>query len=711
MIASCKRDNTRKHALSPFFPEEWYTKNCKIRIIWYASVSILDNQESTVNSSERILDLLEEILPTVAKPARYTGGELNTIVKDHNSVDVRYLLCFPDAYEIGMSNLALSILYHTLNSSDQCLAERVYAPWPDMEAAMRAASCPLFSLETKTPINEFDLIGFSLSFELSYTNVLNVLDLGGIPIHSLDRDPRQQNGSHWPIVFAGGHATFNPEPMAPFIDVFVIGESEAVMDNITSTYQKYRHLDREEMLLQFAQIPGCYVPRFYDAVYETSEERSCRLAVNGISSEMAEAAFDTMPRFVAVKPNHPDVPPVIVRQWVKDVEALDYPTKPIIPFIEVVHDRISLEVMRGCTRGCRFCQAGMITRPVREKSPEKLSILAAELVKNTGHEDISLVSLSTADYSRVGDVVHQLIDKYADSRVGVSLPSLRADQDCVELVQEINKVRKTGLTFAPEAGSQRMRDVTNKGVTEENLFKACNTAFQNGWQRIKLYFMISLPTEEESDVIAIGELAQKCAGIARRCGVKTPKITIGVSAFVPKPFTPFQWHGQDSIDLINSKQQLLKKTIKDRAVYYRPNEANSTHLEAILSLGDRRLSSAIELVWRRGQVFDAWDEYLDFNKWMQALADCQIDGSFFANRYKEYSEPLPWDHIDCGVTKSYLRAEDRKSRKAQFTADCHTDPCTFCSACDRSYTESGKASRSALAFVPNATALIPLSAK
>jgi radical SAM family uncharacterized protein len=414
---------------------------------------------------------------------------------------------------------------------------------------------------------------------------------------------------------------------------------------------------------------------------------------------------------VKVKPVRADVSSVIVRQWVKDVDALDYPTSPIIPFVEVVHDRISLEVMRGCTRGCRFCQAGMITRPVREKSPEKLRILAEELVKNTGHEDISLVSLSTADYSRVGDVVHDLIDRYAGSKIGVSLPSLRADKDCVDLVREINKVRKTGLTFAPEAGSQRMRDVTNKGVTEENLFAACTSAFQNGWQRVKLYFMISLPTETDEDVLAIGELATKCAKIARENGVKNPTITIGVSAFVPKPFTPFQWHGQDTVEDVTRKQAMLKRSLRDRAVNYRPNEAASVHLEALLSLGDRRIAAAIELVWRRGQIFDSWDEHLDFDRWIQACVDSNIDVAFFANRFKAYDEPLPWDHIDCGVTKGYLRAEDKRSKLGTQTADCHTDPCTFCNACDRAYSESGKASREEKAFVPNAIALIPLSSR
>ena len=662
-------------------------------------------------TSAEIEERLEEILPNVGKPGRYTGGELNCVIKDHSTVEVKYAIAFPDAYEIGMSNLALSIIYNLLNNRKDCVAERVYAPWPDMDKAMRAAELPLFTLETKTACADYDLWGFSLSFELAYTNLLNMIDLAGIPVRSLDRDAGKPDGSHWPIIFAGGHATFNPEPVAPFVDVFVIGESESVLPQFTEVFKQFRHLSRPELMLKIANIPGCYVPRFYEPEYETAEERTARLVRLDLTEADAKMSFDTMPRLKGTKPVRDDVPPIIIRQLDWDVDGLDYPTKPIIPFIEVVHDRISLEVMRGCTRGCRFCQAGMITRPVREKSPEKLMELAAELVKNTGHEDISLVSLSTADYSRVDTVVKGLIERYAESKVGVSLPSLRADRDCVELVQEINKVRKTGLTFAPEAGSQRMRDVVNKGVNEKNLFDACEGAFQNGWQQVKLYFMISLPTETDDDILAIGELAAKCAKIARQNGVKTPTIKIGVSSFVPKPFTPFQWHGQDSVEEIERKQHMLKRSIRDKAIFYRPNDAKGTHLEAILSLGDRRLADAIELVWKRGQIFDSWDEYLNYDGWMQALKDSGIDSTFFCNRLKSYDEPLPWDHIDCGVAKSYLRAEDRRARENKPTHDCHDDACTFCQACDRSFTESGKGKKNPVpeSFFAEGKTFIPLS--
>lgn len=657
---------------------------------------------------QQVEERLEEILPRVIKPARYTGGELNCIVKDHDApeIELKLAIAFPDAYEIGMSNLACSIIYHMLNKREDCVAERVYTPWPDMANAMRETNVPLFTLETRTPLRAYDMVGFALSFELSYTNVLEMLDLANIPLRSADRD-RSPEDHPYPIIFAGGHSTFNPEPMAPFIDVFVIGEAEEVLPEMLEVMKAGHGLPREELLLRFANVRGCYVPRFYAPEYETDAafqtRRSGRInreTDQDITSPAVD--HDTMPRLLSTTPVRPEVPAKIIRQWVKDVDALDYPTKPIIPFIEVVHDRISLEVMRGCTRGCRFCQAGMITRPVREKSPEKLLQLAEELVQNTGHEDISLVSLSTLDYSRVGDVVHNLVERYGDSKVGVSLPSLRADKDCVDLVQEINKVRKTGLTFAPEAGSQRMRDVTNKGVTEENLFAACDAAFQNGWQRLKLYFMISLPTETDADVLAIGELAAKCAQIARKHGVKSPTIGIGVSAFVPKPFTPFQWHGQDSPEEIDRKQHLLKRSLRDRAVTYRPNAAEGTFLEAVLSLGDRRLADAIEWAWRHGQTFDSWDEYLNVARWREAFTATGIHPGYFANRPKSYDETLPWDHIECGVTKAYLRAEDKKARQAKLTADCHTQPCTFCNACDRAYTASGKGRVSDIAFVPNA---------
>jgi radical SAM family uncharacterized protein len=536
---------------------------------------------------------------------------------------------------------------------------------------MRAHGVPLYTLETKTPVAEYDFFAVSLSYELSYTNLLNMMDLAGMPVRSLDRD-----SGRYPLVIAGGHSTFNPEPVAPFVDLFVIGEAEEVLPEIVDTYKASRRLPKEEMLARMANIPGVYVPRFYESVYEEFSDPLY---------ECPDKRFAHTDRrlFRAVTPLRDDVPPVITRRLIWDVDSVPYPTKPVIPYIEVVHDRISLEVMRGCTRGCRFCQAGMITRPVREKSPERLKQLAEELVQNTGHEDISLVSLSTADYSRVGEVVRDLIETYGDRKIGVSLPSLRADMDCMKIVQDIQRVRKTGLTFAPEAGTQRMRDVTNKGVREEDLFAAAEAAFTNGWKRIKLYFMISLPTETDEDVIGIADLATRVCKLARRLKVSNPTVAIGVSTFVPKPNTPWQWHRQDTLGEIERKQALLRRHIGDRGVEYRYHDPRSSHVEAILSLGDRRVADAIEAAWRSGCVFDSWDEYFRYDRWMEAFRRVGLDPCFIANRQKSYEEPLPWDHIDCGVSKSYLKVEDRRSREGRFTPDCHTAPCTMCQACDR----------------------------
>lgn len=588
-----------------------------------------------------MLENLDRILPRVAKPARYTGGEYNSVLKDIRSTDVRFVLAFPDTYEIGMSNLGVKILYHIINSRPDVFAERVFAPWTDMEAEMRTSGLPLFTLETRTPLAQADIIGFSMGYELSYTNVLNMLDLAGLPVRSSERTDKH------PLVIAGGCCCFNPEPMADFIDAFVLGEGEEIVHELIDTFKEYRD-DRNTLLQKLAQIEGIYVPGLYS-----------------VTCNADGAVAEIRPKDGAA--------PKVVKRFVSDLNAADFPVSPVMPFIETVHDRIQIEVMRGCTRGCRFCQAGMVYRPIRERSAKKIMKLADELCENTGYEEIALLSLSTPDHSEIEKMVRDLIDRYEPQKIGISLPSIRADADCVKLAAEIKKVRKTGLTLAPEAGTQRLRDVINKNVTDKDLFDAVEAAFRLGWKKVKLYFMIGLPTETDEDVVGIAELASAVAKIGRRIGIR-PSVGVSVSCLVPKPHTPFQWLGQVSISEMERKQSILKQSLKDKSVNLSWHDPRTSRIEAVLARGDRRLGRAIENAWKSGCKFDAWHEEFDYKKWTDAFEKAGIDPAFYAERERTYDEILPWDHIDCGVDKKYLEKE-AKSEKT--TPDCR-EKCAGC---------------------------------
>jgi radical SAM family uncharacterized protein len=603
--------------------------------------------------TDRRNQLLERvILPSVEKPSRYTGGEWNAIVKDWDQVDLHMCVLYPDTYELGMSNLAIQIVYDLVNRRDDALCERSFTPWPDMEAKLREYGFPLYALESRRPLSDFDVVGFSLGYEQTYTNVLTCLDLSGIPLSAADRTDRH------PFVVAGGNCVFNPEPMAEFFDIFVIGEGEEVLLELLDAVKETRGLPRLERLRRFTRITGIYVPLLYEATYD-------------------EAGL-----LAATTPLYPDVPARVVKRVVQNLDDLPYPTKPVVPFMQAVHDRISLELFRGCTRGCRFCQAGMITRPVRERSLEKLIELADELVENTGCDEISLMSLSTADYTRLTELTQALHERHGDKRINLSLPSLRVDAFSVDVAHECQKVRKGGITFAPEAGSQRMRDVVSKTVTEEDLFTSSAAAFEKGWRKVKLYFMIGLPTETDEDVAGIARLAHEVVQVGRRMKVHA-EVHVGVSTFVPKPHTPFQWHGQDTLEEIKRKQALLRSLVKDRAIKLSLHPADTSFCEGVLSRGDRRLGAMIRRAWEMGARFDGWEEHHDPNLWAEACRQVDVDPWFYANRERSYEEPLPWDHIDCGVTKRFLMVEDKKARKPvpRIVEDCKTEKCFGCAAC------------------------------
>ncbi len=597
-----------------------------------------------------------DILRSVQKPGRYTGGELHEIIKNKADVRVRFAFCFPDTYEIGMSNLGVRILYHALNEVPSVWCERVYAPWTDMTAKMEEENIPLFAHESGDPVRDFNIVGFTLQYELCYTTVLRMLMLSGIPLRSAERD------DSFPIILGGGPCAYNAEPIADFFDLFSIGEGEEALPELCALYEKMKTdgtYTKEAFLRAASHIEGFYVPSLYDVTYKEDGT------------------------IAAYTPKYPDVPQKVKKRIVADLDTAPYPSKFVLPYIETVHDRTLLEVYRGCIRGCRFCQAGMVYRPIREKSPDVLNCQARAIYENTGYDEISLVSLSISDYSEIGTLTDKLLSWTDDEKVSLSLPSLRVDSFTKELMDKISTVRTGGLTFAPEAGTQRLRDVINKNVTEENLLRAVGVAFAGGKNMVKLYFMQGLPTETLEDLAGIADLAKKVVHAYYQCENRNRArgitVTVSVSCFIPKPFTPFQWEAQDPIDTLKEKQLYLKDCITDKKIRYHYHDAAVSRLEAVFARGDRRLSPVIEMAARDGVMFDAWTEYFDYDRWLGYFDACHVDPAFYANRAFGLEEWLPWDVIDCGVTKEFLLRERERAYREETTKSC-AETCNGCGA-------------------------------
>lgn len=594
---------------------------------------------------------LERILPKVQKPARYTGGEYNQITKNKDEVELRLAFCFPDTYEIGMSNLGMGILYSTMNELPYVWCERVYAPWGDMYEQLKQNGVALYALESGDPISEHDVLAFSIGYEMAYSTVLDMMDMAGIPIHSADREDLL------PLVIAGGTAALNPEPMADFIDIFLLGEGEEMNNELLALLRtaKAEGWPKQAFLEKASQIGGVYVPSFYKPVH---------------NDDFTINHFDV----------HPGAPEKVTKRIIADMNSVHFPLSPIVPSTEVVHDRVNLELFRGCVRGCRFCQAGHVYRPIRTKSPELLAEQGKALLKNTGCQDITLLSLSSSDYRCLSELCDDLLGYCEPRSIGLSLPSLRADNFSMDIMHRIQKTRKSGLTFAPEAGSQRLRDAINKNVTEEDLLHTCRLAFEGGWNTIKLYFMLGLPTETDEDILGIAELANQVLHTWRLYAKnknRGVRITVSTSCFVPKPHSPFQWEQQVTMEEYIRKVHLLRDNIKAKNVVYNWHDPQTSYIEATLSRGDRRMGRVIENVWRAGGRLEAWSDYFSFDRWMKAFDDAGVDPTFYAHRLRDKDEVMPWDNVDVGVRRAHLWHEREQAYKSELSPDCRKQ----CSAC------------------------------
>ena len=608
------------------------------------------------NNFMRKLALSDEILLKISQPARYIGGEVNMVKKDPSKVAVRFAMCFPDVYEIGMSHLGIQILYDMFNRRDDVYCERVYSPWMDLDPIMREQKIPLFAVESQDPIKKFDFLGITIQYEMCYTNILQVLELSQIPLHAEDRTEEDPIG--------GGPCTYNPEPIAPFFDLFYMGEGEVVYYDLIDRYKEIKASggSRQEFLEMAAQIPGIYVPAFYDVSYK------------------ADGTIEAM------IPNNPHAPQTVSKQLVMDMSDTWYPEKPVVPYLRATQDRVVLEIMRGCIRGCRFCQAGMVYRPVRERSLEELKRLARTMLKSTGHEEISLSSLSSSDYTKLEGIVNFLIDEFDGKGVNVSLPSLRIDAFSLDVMSKVQDVKKSSLTFAPEAGSQRLRNVINKGLTEENILNGSAEAFKGGWNRVKLYFMLGLPTETVEDMQGIAELSEKVAEVYYDTVPKEQRhgkvqVTASTSFFVPKPFTPFQWAPmctkEQFLERASIVNHRMKEMLNKKSLRYNWHEADVTVLEGVLARGDRKVAAVIEEAYRKGAIYDSWSEYFNNDIWMKAFETCGVDIDFYTTRERSLDEVFPWDFIDAGVTKDFLKREWANAQAETVTPNCRMR----CSGC------------------------------